>query len=184
VLSPIAERLASAGYHLRATRDLAQAKSYLRDRYADDKEARFGLLASSRDKSLSALGVDNSFNATKRLQFGPWYADDESKSTSCRRLTDCVTEFGAQGLELDAALLAWGTDFAWTGIDWSSQNSRRYQEQNRVVDPHQLRRNAYRVLLTRAREAVVAYVPPLTELDATFQRLLDSGFLKLTEMSS
>ena len=37
-------------------------------------------------------------------------ADDDYGGVSCRRLETCVTEFGAQGLELDAALLGWGTD--------------------------------------------------------------------------
>ena len=42
---------------------------------------------------------------------GPWYGDGDGSPLSCRQLTSCVTEFGAQGLELDAVLLAWGADF-------------------------------------------------------------------------
>lgn len=172
--------MSDSGYHLRVSRDLGKSKTYLRDRYADDKEARFGLLASSRDQDLSAFGVDNSFMATKRVQPGPWFADDESKPHSCRRLADCMTEFGAQGLELDSVLLAWGTDLQWLGTGWSSHKTRRYQEQRRVKDRHQLRVNAYRVLLTRAREATVVFVPPHADLDATYQRLCDSGFVDLS----
>ncbi len=70
-----------------------------------------GCVASARDKALPAFGVDNDFQSTKRTKFGPWYGDGDESPLSCRRLTECVTEFGAQGLELDAALLAWGTDF-------------------------------------------------------------------------
>jgi hypothetical protein len=184
VLSRLAGALSSAGYHLRVTRGLAQAKDYLRDRYSDDKEARFGVLASSRDKDLAAHGVDNSFNTTKRVRFGPWYADDESKPSSCRRLADCVTEFGAQGLELDAALVAWGTDLQWIDSRWSSEKARVYQEHTRVRDRHRLRVNAYRVLMTRAREAVVVFVPPTRELDATYDRMIASGFLALSEVAS
>ncbi len=92
-----------------------------------------------------------------------------------------MTEFGAQGLELDAALLAWGTDFQWTGEAWSSDKTRKYKEQKRIKSVHQLRLNAYRVLLTRAREATVVFVPQLDELDGTYERLRRSGFLDLEE---
>jgi hypothetical protein len=48
-----------------------------------------------------------------------------------------------------------------------------------VKDPFQLRLNAYRVLLTRARDACVVFVPPLESLDATYDYLVESGFRKL-----
>jgi Uncharacterized conserved protein (DUF2075) len=44
------------------------------------------------------------------MRLGPWYGDGEESHRSCRHLRECVTEFGAQGLELDGVLLAWGTD--------------------------------------------------------------------------
>jgi hypothetical protein len=87
-----------------------------------------------------------------------------------------VTEFGAQGLELDATLLAWGADLLLTGGAWSNANARRYQRQTLVRDPFQLRLNAYRVLLTRARDVVVVFVPGLAELDETFACLASAGF--------
>lgn len=106
----VARLLASAGYHLRITRDLEVARSYLRSRYGENPQARFGLIASSRDRDLERFGVPNDFQSTKRVRFGPWYSDSEDHpdGRSCRLLRDCVTEFGAQGLELDAVLLAWG----------------------------------------------------------------------------
>lgn len=177
----LAERLKADGYRLRLTRDLGEAKGYLRERYAGDPEARFGLLASSRDRDLERFGVENGFNATKQVRFGPWYGDPESKpgSRSCRHLLDCVTEFGAQGLELDAVLLAWGTDFMREAGRWSSARARRYQRPRRVRDAHQLRVNAYRVLLTRGRDATIVFVPPLSEMDETYKYLRESGFLSL-----
>ncbi|MCA9309983.1 MAG: DUF2075 domain-containing protein [Phycisphaerales bacterium] len=177
----IAERLEGATYHLRITRDLDAARGYLRERYAEHPEARFGMVASSRDRDLEQFGVPNGFQDTKRIKFGPWYADAEGdqRQLSCRHLTDCITEFGAQGLELDAALLAWGTDLMWTECGWSIDRARRYQKKGQVKDPRQLRINAYRVLLTRGRDATVVYVPPLEELDLTFQHLVESGFRPL-----
>jgi hypothetical protein len=73
VLAPLAARLNADGYHLRITRDLEVAKSYLRERYADDRTARFGLIASSKDRDLVRFGVLNDFQSTKRVRFGPWY---------------------------------------------------------------------------------------------------------------
>jgi hypothetical protein len=177
----IARALDRDDYHLRITRDLGRAKTYLRDRYADDREARFGLVASSRDRDLSRFGIENDFQATKNVRPGPWYGDDEDSSgkRSCRHLNACVTEFGAQGLELDAALLAWGTDLVWKDKHWSSAKRRRYRKPQLVKDPHQLRLNAYRVLLTRGRDATIVFVPSLPELDDTYHHLVASGFLEL-----
>lgn len=181
VLRPLAEKLNADGYHLRITRDLDVGKRYLRDRYQEDSLARFGLIASSKDRDLVRFGVVNDFQSTKRVRFGPWYGDDEDApgGYSCRLLEDCVTEFGAQGLELDAALLAWGTDFQWTGTRWSNLRAREYRTPVPIRDPYQLRLNAYRVLLTRGRDGTVVFVPRLSELDATHARLIEAGVQSL-----
>lgn len=178
----VSNLLASAGYHLRITRDLDVARSYLRSRYGENPQARFGLVASSRDKDLERFGVANDFQSTKRLKFGPWYSDpeDHPDGRSCRNLRDCVTEFGAQGLELDATLLAWGTDYEFRDGTWSNANARVYKRGTHVRDAHQLRKNAYRVMLTRGRDATIVFVPPIGRLDASFKRLCDCGFSELT----
>jgi hypothetical protein len=182
-LAAIAARLAEQGHDLLVTRDLDVAKAYLRDRYADDSEARFGILASSRDKALEAFGVDNRGQKPPGFH-GPWYGDPEGSSSgrSSRDLSACETEFGAQGLELDAVLLAWGTDFlvdergSWSNALMKPHRSPRVP----IADPWQLRANAYRVLLTRSRDATVVFVPAIPELDATFRRLSDVGFRRLS----
>ena len=177
-LQPMAQRLESEGFHLRLTRSLDDAKTYLRERYRDDRDARFGLVASSKDRDLLQFGVPNDFQSTKRVRVGPWYGDPESTSggRSCRHLETCVTEFGAQGLELDATLLAWGTDFIMENSRWSNARARGYRKRAMVKDAFQLRLNAYRVLLTRGRDASVVFVPPLRELDETFNYLSQVGF--------
>ncbi|MDZ7632850.1 MAG: DNA/RNA helicase domain-containing protein [Gemmatimonadaceae bacterium] len=181
-LSIRAARLNREGLNLRVTRDLAVAKTYLRERYTADPQARFGLIASSKDKSLPRFGVMNDFQSTKRVKFGPWYGDPENAygSQSCRLMDACVTEFGAQGLELDAALLAWGTDMRRVGGRWDNSLSGKYKKGSSVKDPFQLRINAYRVLLTRGRDATIVFVPPIEEMDETFAYLVDAGFTLLT----
>jgi hypothetical protein len=176
----MAGRLNEDGYHLRITRDLDVAKGYLRERYADDRSARFGLIASSRDRDLVRFGVTNDFQSTKRVRPGPWYGEDEDDyaGNSCRLLETCMTEFGAQGLELDAALLAWGTDFARGGGRWSIANARGYKRAGNAMvrDPYQLRVNAYRVLLTRGRDCTIVYVPRFSAADETYEYLTSAGF--------
>ena len=129
-LRPLAGKLCGDGHDFRITRDLERAKRYLRERYGENPRARFGIVASSRDRDLERFGVPNDFQSTKRVRFGPWYNDDEGdeKGLSCRHLRDCVTEFGAQGLELDAVLLAWGTDFVMKDGTWSNEKARKYKK--------------------------------------------------------
>jgi hypothetical protein len=183
-LAPLASALEREGFHLRITRDLEAARQYLRDRYVDDPDARFGLMASARDKELWRFGVANQLSPT-RFPYGAWYVegDGDYLGRSCRALRDCVTEFGAQGLELDATLLAWGTDFIRDGGRWTNRYAKRYLNLRRVKDPFQLRMNAYRVLLTRGRDGTVVFVPPIPLMDATFEYLRDSGFRRLDESS-
>jgi hypothetical protein len=177
----LGERLADLRFQLRLTRDLDVARTHMRSLYADNPDARYGLIASSRDVELPRFGVQNGWNATRNVRKGPWFCegDDEPLGRSGRALRDCVTEFGCQGLELDAALVAWGTDFALVDDAWSNRYARRYQSAGSIRDALQLRRNAYRVLLTRGRDGVTVFIPPMPVLDATYARLLEAGFVLL-----
>lgn len=177
-----AEALEQLGFNFRLTRSLDDAKAYLRERYADNRDARFGVLASSRDRDLVSFGVRNDFQSTKRVRVGPWYGDAEDAydSRSCRLMEECATEFATQGLELDATLLAWGTDLLLDGGTWSNANAARYQRPRMVKDARQLRVNAYRVLLTRGRDACVLFVPPVECLDETWRYFEAIGFIQLS----
>jgi hypothetical protein len=175
----MAALLEKEGFNLRITRDLEVAKAYLRERYAENADARFGIVASSKDKELVHFGISNDYQTTKRVKMGPWYGEGDGSPLSCRQLTSCVTEFGAQGLELDAVLLGWGADYVMSGASWSNSNASGYLRKKLVRDPFQLRLNAYRVLLTRARDAAVVFVPQLPLLDETFDYLTSCGFTLL-----
>lgn len=175
----LAERLEDESYHLRLTRDLSTARDYLRERYEGHPSARYGIAASSRDRDLEGFGIPNGFQDTKRVRFGPWYGDGEESSLSCRQLRDVVTEFGAQGLELDGVLLAWGTDLLWEESRWTNRLARRYRGGPAVRDALKLRINAYRVLLTRGRDGTVVFVPPTPVLDSTAAFLQDCGIRSL-----
>ncbi|MCI1753666.1 MAG: DUF2075 domain-containing protein [Flavobacteriales bacterium] len=173
-LQKLADVLWSQGYQIRLTRDLHRAKEFLWEKYRDQPDARYGLLTGGRDKGLNELDI----HKVKTFSFhaGPWYADPESSPSSCRRLTDAISEFSAQGLELDHSLLVWGTDLIRKGYKWDDSLAMRYQKRGDVEDPLRLRLNAYRVLLTRGREGVLICVPrSIPELDETYEFLLNAG---------
>ena len=174
-LSEIAQELKEQGYQLRLTRNLGLGKKFLWDKYQNNPEARYGLLASARDKSLHEA-VDLIRVSGKFFRAGPWYSDSEASPSSCRRLNEAITEFSAQGLELDHALLVWGTDFIKEEGCWNDSRAMTFQRKKAIRDALQLRKNAYRVLLTRGREGVLICCPKtLTALDATYKHLLACG---------
>jgi hypothetical protein len=174
----LASELDSAGHRFLITRDLGKAKAYLFERYSDAPNARYGLLASSKDKWLAAYDVDNTFQTTKRLRVGPWYNAGPESEESCCQLTTVATEFSSQGLELDCALLAWGSDLLWDK-GWCIANSRG--SRGVIADPLAMRKNVYRVLLTRGRDGTVIYVPDDRRLDSTYEHLVATGFRVLDE---
>ena len=75
---------------------------------------------------------------------------------------------------------AWGADYRMVGGKWDSSKAARFQRSvAEVRDPHQLRMNSYRVLLTRGREASVIFVPKVAEMDETAEYLRASGVVAL-----
>ena len=176
-LRALADSLFANDFRFWITRDLEAAKTYLRDRYSQAPIARYGLVASSKDKVLPRFNVDNTYQTTKQLRFGRWYNAEPSDPLSCCQLNTVATEFASQGLELDFALLAWGSDLRRVAGRWSDDRSGGYQIP--VRDRLALRKNVYRVLLTRGRDGSVVFVPRTAELDETWTHLLDCGLREL-----
>jgi hypothetical protein len=170
--SPLAQKIWLQNFPIFVTRDLDQAKTYVRERFIDEPSKRFGILASSKDQVLPNYGIKNGFQDTKLVKNANWYNKDLGEKGSCCNLEEVVTEFGCQGLELDMGIVAWGNDFFWNGSSWEIRKMRTRIPQE---DPHQLRLNSYRVLLTRSREGMIIFVPPISELDNTLNALLASG---------
>jgi hypothetical protein len=174
----VAARLDLETVRFFVTRDLELAKSYARDRYESHREARYGLVASSKDKILPAHGIANGYAATK-FNLAPWFNAPKGDAASCCQFDRVATEFGIQGLEVDLAILGWGSDYARVGGTWSIARSGGYQYP--VSDPEAIRRNVYRVLLTRGRDGTVVFVPPDPYLDETYRFLKDCGFRELPD---
>ena len=61
------------GFPMWLTRDLDAARRHAQQRYSDDPTSLYGLVASSHAKNLAALGIDNTFQATKRIRVARWF---------------------------------------------------------------------------------------------------------------
>jgi DUF2075 family protein len=168
----ISARIARQNFPIFITRDLAEAKNYVTERFLSEPNKRYGILASSKDRVLPQFGIKNDFHSTKMVKNAKWYNNNRGEPGSCCNFEETVTEFGCQGLELDMAIVAWGNDFLWNGSSWDLRKMRTKIPQE---NPHQLRLNSYRVLLTRSREGLVIFVPPNSEFDATEHALLAAG---------
>ena len=162
-------------FQLYITHDLDRAKLYVKERYNGQNEKRFGLIASARDKILPSYGIQNDFQSTRRLKIGPWYNDNPDSEQSCCALNSTVTEFQCQGLELDMPIVCWGDDLIWEN-GWQS-----FSKRSKAKDPHTLRLNSYRVLLTRGRDGIIIFCPKEQKLESTYQILIKSGLRILSD---
>jgi hypothetical protein len=152
----------SEKYPIVLTRDLSLAKQWIRS-HARGGE-RYGLVASSKAMRLKPHAIDI------RVSVDPvhWFLGNRDDTRSSDYLEDCATEFQVQGLELDWACVNWDADLRFGGVGWSYHDFRGSKWQN-VNDGERRNylRNAYRVLLTRARQGMVLFVPRGDEADPT-----------------
>ncbi len=144
-------------YPIVLTRDLKLAKQWIRN-HARGSE-RMGLLASSKAERLKAIGI----NVRYQPNFVHWFleGDDDIRSSNC--LEDTLTEFKVQGLEIDWACITWDADLRlnkdhnkWQHFQLRSGT--KWQNINKIIN-QEYQINAYRVLLTRARQGMVIVVP-------------------------
>ena len=151
-------------YPIVITRDLNAAKNWLRKQKRGTE--RYGMVVSSQAQRLRPLAID----VRCKPDTVHWFLDDITDIRSSLFLEDAASEFDVQGLELDWTCLVWDGDlrrkndtwqnFSFTGNKWlniRSEERKAYQI------------NAYRVLLTRARQGMVICVPEGNPEDATRQ---------------
>jgi hypothetical protein len=152
----------SPRYPIAITRDLNAAKRWIRERARGSE--RYGLVASSKAMRLKPHAIDI------RVSVDPvhYFLNDRDDTRSSFYLEDAATEFQVQGLELDWVCVNWDADFRFNGSDWNYHDFRGNRWCNiSSVDNRVYLRNAYRVLLTRARQGMVVFVPPGDTSDAT-----------------
>ena len=167
-------------YPIVITRDLAKAKQWLKSQARGSE--RYGIVVSSQAERLKPHAID------VKTPVDPihWFLDGKEDVRSSYYLEDVVTEFQVQGLELDWACVTWDADFRYTKEGWE-HFSFVGDRWNRIRKPERQNylKNAYRVLLTRARQGMVIVVPEGDKEDHTrkkefydpiFEYLQDVGF--------
>ena len=170
-------------YPIVLTRDLGAGRNWLR------KKARgselFGVTASSGARRLVPEGIN------VRLQIEPdiWFLNGKDDVRSCQYLEEVATEFDIQGLELDWSLVAWDVDLRRCNNHWDYKKFSGTKWQNNKKESNQkYLLNSYRVLLTRARQGMVIFVPKGSSTDPTrlpefydpiYQYLKDCGIPEL-----
>ncbi len=172
-------------YPIKICRNLVVAKRWIRQQARGSE--RYGLLASSRALRLKPEAIDIR-TAVDPVQ---WFLNDRRDIRSSYYLEDAATEYKAQGLELDWTCVAWDADFRRVDNHWGHYRFRG-REWTHIRKPEQQRyqKNAYRVLLTRARQGMVIVVPAgdpedPTRLpafyDATYEYLRSVGFPEIRQ---
>ena len=151
-------------YPIVLTRSLERAKQWLRENTRGSQ--RCGLLASAKAERLKAISV----NVRYQPNFVNWFLEDDSDIRSSNRLEDTLTEFKVQGLEIDWAGVIWDADMRLEADGkWHHYylhgGSRWNKIKKQINQDYQL--NAYRVLLTRARQGMVIVVPEGDDTDET-----------------
>ena len=151
-----------ADYPLVITRNLETVRNWLRSKVRGSE--RSGLVASSNARRLKPLGI----NVRDKPDPKSWFLKECDDIRSSSFLEDIATEFDIQGLELDWVGVCWGADLRCSGDDWSMFNFSGSKWQNVHQEfSRQYLINAYRVLLTRARQGVIIFVPEGDEIDQT-----------------
>jgi hypothetical protein len=195
VLEGDAEKAASlkitSKFPIFLSRDLDHVRSKLQDQGIGKN--RYGLIGSSGAARLRAEGLEPSSSFHAEYPWEHWYLANRTDIRSSYCCEVFATEFEIQGLELDWIGLCWGGDFIWDQVrGWQMRALRHGRESKwsiiRNSEKQIYRRNAYRVLLTRARQGMIVFVPKGSakdptnrpeEFNATAQYLLDCGVVEM-----
>ncbi len=167
-------------YPIIITRNLSKAKLWLREKARGSE--RYGIVVSSQAERLKPYAID------VRSPMDPihWFLDGKEDVRSSYYLEDVATEFHVQGLELDWACITWDADFRYSKDGWEYRSFvGDHWNHIRKTERQTYLKNAYRVLLTRARQGMIIVVPEGDAEDSTrkhefydptFEYLQEIGF--------
>jgi predicted metalloenzyme YecM len=170
-------------YPIVITRDILKAKQWLKKQARGSE--RYGIVVSSQAERLKphAIFVKSPMDPIH------WFLNDKNDVRSSYYLEDVATEFHIQGLELDWVCVTWDADFRYSKEGWKHLSFRGSRWTNiRKEERKNYLKNAYRVLLTRARQGMVIVVPSGDSedhtrspefYDTTYEYLKDIGFTEI-----
>ncbi len=149
-------------YPIFLTRDLEKAKEWLRKRAIGNE--RTGVLITKESARYKPLGIHVLPNDDENAIH--WFLEDKEDTRSSYYLEDAATEIQVQGLELDYTCLIWDADMRYKDGAWEYYSFNGHNKWNEINPDTESKsekikymKNAYRVLLTRARVGMVICVP-------------------------
>jgi len=148
-------------YPIFLTRDFSKAKKWLKEKAKGTE--RIGVVASSGGLRLRADGI----NVRNKIKPADWFLNGKDDVRSSYYLEEIATEFDIQGLEIDFTCVAWDINLYYNN-GWNFKNFKgtKWQNINQEFSKSYLL-NSYRVLLTRARQGMIIFVPNTDNIDAT-----------------
>lgn len=151
-------------YPIVMTRSLEAAREWLGNKRRGMRQA--GLVASSGARRLRPYGID----VQAQIDEAHWFLKGTMDVRSSSFMEIVATEFSIQGLEVDWAGVCWGADLRFDGENWTYHRFKgsKWQQVRQEID-RQYMLNKYRVLLTRAREGVIIWLPEGSHRDTTRQ---------------
>ena len=157
-------------YPIKITRDLNKARNLLK--ISAKGSERIGVVASSGGIRLRPFGL----NVKAKINAPIWFLNDKDDIRSSYFLEEVATEFDIQGLELDWTCVAWDGDLFYHNNQWNYRKFKGTKWQN-INSPEITNYliNSYRVLLTRARQGMVIYIPNGNNEDVTRQEFMYDG---------
>ena len=155
--TPLYKDVSQKGYPVLLTRDINKARAWLRSKARGSQQ--MGILVTkvaARFKpqavNVLAQGDENAVH---------WFLEDKTDIRSSNYLEEAATEIQVQGLELDYACVLWDADMRYENGRWGyykfNGKTKWNPENNEEQRKYML--NAYRVLLTRARQGIIVCVP-------------------------
>ena len=150
-------------YPICMTRDFNTAKKWIKMQ-TEGKNCRYGLIASSQAKRLRAEGIW----VECKCKPEKWFLEGKDNIKSSYFMEEVATEFDIQGLEIDYALVGWDADYRYENghFECYKPSGSKWQTINKE-DNRRYLKNAYRVLLTRAREGFIIFIPKGDNSDNT-----------------
>lgn len=157
-------------YPIKITRNLDNARNWLR--ISAKGSERIGVVASSGGIRLRPFGL----NVKAKIDAPIWFLNDKDDIRSSYFLEEVATEFDIQGLELDWTCVAWDGDLFYHNNQWNYRKFKGTKWQN--INSSEITNyliNSYRVLLTRARQGMIIYIPYGNNEDVTRQEFMYDG---------
>lgn len=157
-------------YPIKITRDLEKARKWLNSKTKGSK--RSGIIASSGAIRLRPFGL----NVKAKIDAPIWFLNDKDDIRSSYFLEEVATEFDIQGLELDWTCVAWDGDLFYDNQQWNYRKFKGTKWQNinnSNITSYLI--NSYRVLLTRARQGMIIYIPHGNDEDLTRPKFMYDG---------